>query len=67
MKYTMSKDGVLRINLVATIRVEKEERARLSQRAKKQGMTLTKYLNDCLLCGVRWDDNHEQEDDTNDD
>jgi uncharacterized protein (DUF1778 family) len=53
MKFTESKDGKLRTTLRASIRLEKDEVAALKAAAKREGQSLTEYLSQALLCGVR--------------
>lgn len=53
MKYTRSRDGIMRVNLRATIRVTREEMADLSKLAKEEGEeSLRQFLYQCLRDGI---------------
>lgn len=57
MKYTASKDGKLRVTLVAKKRVTREERRDLVALAKRRGQTLEEFLTFALEDGIT----HERE------
>jgi len=53
MKYTKSRDGKLRVNLRATIRIERDDLLRMRALAKREAHDgrLSTFLHDCLYDG----------------
>lgn len=58
----MSKDGVRRVNLRATIRVDRDELARLNALAKTAGRKLHEFLRDSLREGIYAEQVRQEED-----
>lgn len=50
--YTKSKDGLMRANHTATVRLTREERAQLAVIAKAEGVPLSRLLARCLHDGI---------------
>jgi hypothetical protein len=62
MKYTKSRDGIERANIIVKHRVTREDYVWLAARAKSMGMTVQRFLGACLDDGLNNDQLAAEED-----